>query len=272
MAMLVLGIIGAIGALPVLYLLVSKVYQYVTRNVFYKDVSCKVLDHRIRGKTWTTRIKIAYTGTSSEAVKDVLLSYRLRLPSPYDRFLNYINVAAGYLMCDMQGLATLLGTQHYRFEPPMVHLWKLPRPVKYPISFLFGLIFLYDTLLMLLLPPLGWIMLNSGPYGRFSLDGIMEDMTITNEKGKVIQLPTILHPGTEIILDFKYRMGLKAKGFPVDTPYRLLNDFPKRTFRPPKPGDFVWIGKGGINMLMGTRWNRLVTKFGEKVIIGIGSK
>jgi hypothetical protein len=272
LAVLVLEVLGAIGALPVLYLFISKIYQYVTRNVLYKDMHCRVLDHRIKGKTFTTRIKIAYTGTRSEALEDVLLTYRLKLRSPYDRFLSYVNVAVGYLLCDMQGLATLLGTQHHRSEPPMVHLWKQPRAVKYPVSILVGLMFLYDTLLMLLLPPIGWIVLNSGLYGRFSLDGIMENMTITNEEGKVIRLPTILQPGTEITLDFKYRMGLKAKGFSIDTPYRFLSDFPKRTIRPPKPGNFVWAGKGGISMLMGTRWNRLLAEFGEKVIVGIGSK
>ena len=270
--MLVLAIIGAIAAIPALHLLALKVYQYITRNVFYKDVSCKVLEHRIRGRTWTTRIKIAYTGTTAEAIEDVLLSYHLRLRSPFDRFLNYINIATGYLLCDMRGLATLLGTQHYRFEPPMVHLWKMPKPVKYPTSFFFGLVFLYNVLLMILFLPVGWIILNSGPYGRFSLDSIKENMTITDEGGKVIQLPTILNPGTEIILDFKYKMGLRANGFPINAPYRFLNDFPKRTIRPPKPGDFAWVGRGGINMLMGSRWNRLVVDFSGGVIIGIGSE
>jgi len=130
----------------------------------------------------------------------------------------------------------------------------------------------YNTLLMLLFPPVGWLVLNSGLYGRFSLDSIMEKMTITDGEGKVIQLPTILRPGTEITLDFKYRMGLRAKGFPIDTPYRFLDQFPRKTIGPPKPGDFVWVGKGGISMLLGTRWSRLFAEFGERVIVGIGSR
>lgn len=268
---LFLTIIGIVAVIPTIRLIFIKTYLFMKKSIFNKDIYCSVLNHSIRGDKGTTKIKIAYAGTGDDILKGIRFTYLLKLPAPIDRFLAYYNIGIGYITCDMQGLTTMLGTQHYIFEPPMIHLSKMPRFVKYPLSVLIGVWWLYYLLLMSLIP-LGWIFLNWGPYGRFSLDSINESIRIVGVDSKIAQLPIVLKPGTEIILDISYRMGLNAKGFSTDTPYKFLKGFPKRTLRPPKPGNFTWVGRGNISILLGNKWNKLLTELDKRVIIGIGSQ
>ena len=200
-----------------------------------------------------------------------MFTYRMNLPAPFDRFLAYLNIASAYLTCDMRGLTTLLGTEYYRFAPLMVHVWKVSKVIKYPVSVVTGLFLFYITFLMFI-TIVGWIFLYWGPYGKFSLDSLSESMKIVNSEGITIQLPIVLNPDTEYIWDIKCKMGLKAAGFKVDTPYRILKRFPPRTFCAPKPGRFTWVGHGTTNLYLGDKWNRLPTELGERLIIGIGRK
>jgi len=263
-------ILAIITALPLIKMAVTKTYQFINRNVLYGDISCSVLKHSTRGKTYNTKIKIAYVGKGSEIIRDILITYELKLFAPIDRFLAYVRIGTAYLMCDMQGLATVLGTKDYKTAPMMVHIWKLPKFVKYPLSVINGIFFLYLTALMTITPILGWMFLNWGPYGKFSLDSVRSSLRISDANGNVIQLPTVLNEGGEITLDIHYRMGLNAKGFEIDTPYTFLDRLPPRTFLPPKPGKFGWLGRGSINVFIGKRWNRLLTELDKRVIIGIG--
>ena len=125
-------------------------------------------------------------------------------------------------------------------------------------------------MILMLVIPIGWIFLNWGPYARFSLDSVNESTRIVGVDSQIVQLPIVLKPGSEIILDISYRMRLNARGFSADTPYKFLKGFPKRTLRPPKPGKFTWVGSGNVNILLGNRWNKLQTELDKKIIVGIG--
>lgn len=268
----ILGIVlGAITAIPLISIAVTKIYQFIKRNVLYGDISCGVLKHTIRGKSFNTKIKIAYAGKGNEVIRDILITYELKLFAPIDRFLAYVRIATAYLKCDMQGLATVLGTRDYKTAPMMVHIWKSPKLVKYPLSVINGIFFSYLTALMTITPIIGWMFLNWGPYGKFSLDSVNSSLRISDADGNVIQLPIVLNEGREITLDIHYRMGLNAKGFEINTPYKFLDSLPPRTFLPPKPGMFGWVGRGSINVFIGKRWNRLLTELDKRVIVGIGS-
>ena len=261
-----------LAVLAVSRIVTLNVYRFIRIKILYKDVACKVLKHQIIRTTINTKIKIAYAGSDRDTIRDILFTYRLKLPAPFDRFLAYVQIATAYLICDMQGLSTLLGTEYYTFAPMMVHTWKTPRLVKYPLSVLNGIFSFYMILLMMVIPLIGWMFLNWGPHGKFSLESIASDMVIKDENGNVGQLPIVLNPGDEIILDIRYKVGLNAKGFKIDTPYRFLNTFPARTFGPPKPGNFTWVGKGLVILFLGGKLNRLPIELDKKVIIGIGSQ
>lgn len=267
---IVVFIISVLSGLALLRVIFLNMYRFFKVRVMHKDIAIKVLNHQVKERSFNTRMKIAYTGAGRDIIRDILFTYRLRLPAPFDRFLAYVNIASAYLTCDMCGLTTLLGTEYYRTMPLMVHIWKVPRVIKYPISVVNGIFFFYVTFLMLVIPIVGWIFLNWGPYGKFSLDSLSERMRIVNGEGKNIQLPIVLNPGTELTLEIQCKMGLKAKGFKIGTPYRILNRFPPRTFCAPKPGRFAWVGRGTINLCLGDKWNRLPTELGERLIIGIG--
>lgn len=257
--------------LPIIINSIKKGFSFFTRIIFNKDIHSNVLKHRITRTKGTTEIKIAYAGMEDLILRDIRIIYRLNLPAPFDRFLAHYHIGISYITCNMLGLATLLGTQHYKYELPMIHLMKMPRFLKYPLSVFVGVWWLYIVLLMSIIP-VGWIFLNSGPYGRFSLESITKTMKITDHENNNVILPVILKPGTETILNIKYTMGLNAKGFSINTPYRIIQHFPKRTLLPPKPGNFIWIGIPSINVFVGNRWNRLSAELGKREIIGIGSK
>ena len=78
------------------------------------------------------------------------------------------------------------------------------------------------------------------------------------------------YPLQEAVLEINYRLGMNAKGFSNDTKYKLLDYFPKRTLRPPRPGNFTWVGRGAVSLCVGHRMNREMTEIGERVIVGIG--
>ena len=247
---------------------VVRLYLFLKRNILYGDISCRVLKHVKYKNSFTTKIKIAYVGNENY-LEDIKFSYQLRYPAPIDRILASINIAIGYITCDMSGLTTMLGNKRYRFEPPMVHLWNVSKFIKYPLSVLYGLSCLYIITLMLLFPIVGWFFLFWGPYGKFSLDSIPDSMKIIAD-GKVVRLPIVLKKGDEVVLEINYRLGMNAKGFSNDTKYKLLDYFPKRTLRPPRPGNFTWVGRGAVSMCVGHRMNREMTEIGERVIVGIG--
>ncbi len=264
-------IITLLIGLPTIRNSIKKAFSFFTRIMLNEDIHSSVLKHRIIRAKGTTEIKIAYAGMEDLILKDIRIIYQLKLPAPFDRFLAYYHIGIGYITCNMVGLATLLGTQHYKYELPMIHLMKMPRFLKYPLSVLVGVWWLYIVLLMSIIP-IGWIFLNSGPYGRSSLESITETMKITDHEGNNVILPVILKPRTETTLHIKYTMGLNAKGLSINTPYRIIQHFPKRTLLPPKPGNFIWIGILSINVFVGNRWNRLSAEIDKKEIIGIGSK
>lgn len=246
-------------------------YRLFRTKILHRDIAYKVLVHTFHEKACETRIKIAYAGRDKEIIREILFTYRLRLPAFIDRFLANIHIATAYLTCDMRGLTTLLGTEYYRTAPLMVHIWKAPRVIKYPISVVNGIFFFYVTFLMLVIPVVGWIFLNLGPYGKFSLDSVSHSVTITDENGRAVQLPIVLSPGAELIWNVNCKLGLNAKGFRMDAPYKILDDFPARSFRTPKPGYFAWVGSGSIHLCLGDKWNRLPTELDKRVTIGIGS-
>lgn len=256
---------------PFLIVGAAKATRFINRFVRNNDVSCRVLNHHRENDIWSTEIKVAYVGEKPAILSDILFSYELEQPSPGDSFMQWVNIAMGYLTCDMQGLTTILGTKDYEFAPPMVHLWK-SRWTKYPMSVLVGLYFSYFILLALLLSPtlIPLALLGSGPYGRFALSSTASSMSITYAEGIALELPFVLNQGDERILELKYRVGLSAKGFPADTPYQFLTEWPKRTFRPPKPGNFAWRGRGTLSVLGRKGWGRVRMELGDKVIVGIG--
>ena len=261
---IVSAIVSFILVLPFIKNGFMRIYLFIKRDILYGDISCRVLRHTKYRKSFTTKIKIAYVG-NEDFLEDIIFGYQLRYPALFDRILASINIAIGYITCDMNGLTTMLGNKRYRFEPPMVHLWNASKLIKYPVSILYGLTYLY----MSLVPIIGWLFLLWGPYGKFSLESISDSMRIV-AGDKDVKLPLILKRGDEIILEINYRMGINAKGFSNDTLYKFLVGFPKRTLRPPKPGNFTWIGWGGVSMCVGHRMNRVMTEFSERVIVGIG--
>ena len=269
--MVVLAIAGAIGGAPYIWLLVSRAYGFIRSNVLNTSISCKVLRHSPRGQTYSTKIKLAYVGEKPGILNDILVSYDLKLRPPVRGIMAWVNIASGYLVCDMKGLSTILGTRQYVTQPPMVHLWK--SPAKYPASVLTGLYFSYFLLLGVLLSPtvIPLIFLLAGPYSRFALRSAPGTMTISYADGRDVSLPTVLNPGDELTLEARYKMGLAGKGFPADTPYRFLSRLPRITIRPPKPGNFAWVGKGSISVLGRRGWGRLRVDLGPTVIVGIGS-
>lgn len=269
---IVASIFGILTGVALLRIIVVNIYRFFKVRVMHKEVAVKILNHQIIDGTFKTKVKIAYTGSNKDILRDILFTYRLKLPAPLDRFLAYVNIASAYFICDMRGLTTLLGTEYYKTAPLMVHKWKVSKIIKYPISVYSGIFFFYGTFLMLIVPVVGWIFLNWGPYGKFSLDSLSQSMKIVNSEGEDIQTPIVLNPGTELILDIQYKMGLKAKGFKIDTPYRILKKFPPRTFCAPKPGRFTWVGLGSADFCLGDKWNRLPTQLGERLIIGIGKQ
>ncbi len=257
-----------IGAI---WVIVKNTYRLFRTKILHGDIACRILSHEFNEKISHTRLKIAYAGREKEIVREIMFTYILRLPKFIDRFLASIHIANAYLTCDMGGLATLLGTVDNKYAPPMVHLWKIPKIIKYSVSVYTGFFLFYTTILMLILPVLGWFFLNLGPYGKFSLDSVPNSVIITDDNGRAVQLPIVLNPGVELIWNVNYKVGLNAKGFGVDTPYKILSDFPARSFRTPKPRYFAWVGSGSINLCLGDKWNRLPTELDKKLIIAIGA-
>ncbi len=266
---LIAEILGIVAAIPVIGLIIRKVYQFLSRHLLNTDVACSVLYHKI-GHSCHSKIKLAYSGEKAIVLSDIHLTYKLTLPAPIDSFWANFQIAIGYIVWDMKGLTTVLGTKEYRTEPLMVHRFKWPRFIKYPISTLYGLLFFYILLLEFAFFPLGWLFLFSGPYSKFSLISINQSKIITDENGNLINLPLVLNPGTTMELDIKYKLGLNAKGFETDTPYRYLEKYPRRSFLLPKPGKFVWRGIGNIDMNVGKRLNRLKAVLPDRIIISIG--
>lgn len=267
---IVIWILSVLAGLALIRVIIINMYRFLRVRIMHKEVAIRILNYQVKDGNLNTRVKIAYAGSGKDIIRDILFTYRLRLPAPFDRFLAYLNIASAYLTCDMRGLTTLLGTEDYRTAPLMVHTWKVSRVIKYPISVVNGMFFFYVTFLMFIVPIVGWLFLNLGPYGKFSLASLSESMKIVNSEGVNIVLPIVLNPGTELILDIQCKMVLKAKGFKIDTPYRILNRFPTRTFCAPKPGRFAWVGRGTTNLCLGDKWNRLPVELGERLIIGIG--
>jgi len=272
----ILYIAGAISSIIYVFVLIKAIIvwiaNFVNRNMLSRDIVCNVLNYeKKRSPFFTARIKIVYSGSQDNILQDISFDYNLRLPSPFDRFLAWINLTTGYLVCDMAGLTTILGTQHYKYEYPMVHLWRISKYIKYPISFLFGILSLYWLLVMILFLPVGWILLNMGPYNKFSLVSIKESIKIVGTNGTIVELPILLKPRSEIVFNVDYEMGVNAKGFSIDTPYKFLSGYPSRTFRPPKLGNFAWRGKGNIFVHLGSKWRRLRQEYDYNAIIGIGS-
>ena len=151
----------------------------------------------------------------------------------------------------------------------MVQVWK-SKLFKYPLSIYMGWQIFYFTLVGLIVFPIGWIFLLSGPYGKISLDSMDKKKKVTNSNGGVIVLPIILNPGDSIELEVEYELGLSSKGFDPGTPMQFLEKLPKRSLAPPKPGQFVWRGKGTINVLVGSKWNRLNIDLPDNVLVSIG--
>jgi hypothetical protein len=269
----VIGSISSILFLPiVLWSIIRWINNIVSRHILNNDIACSVLNYdKNQAPIFTAKIKIAYAGNSDNILEDISFVYYLRLPAPWDRFLAYLNVATGYLTCDMAGLAAILGTQHYNFEPPMIHLWEMPRYIKYPISVLCGIFAFYYVCLMILFIPIGWLFLNMGPYGKFRLVSVKDKTKITDADGAIVELPMLLKASSENIYHVEYEMGLDAKGFLIETPYQLLASYPPRTVRPPKPGSFVWKGKGHILVRLRSKWSRLKVEYDNNAIIGIGN-
>jgi len=245
---IIIGIATIIAALPLIVrYLIIKPYRFVNNEVFNKDITYRVLNHKIQGKLWTTTIKIAYTGKGQEFINRIHFFYQLNMPGPIYGYYEYLNLATGYLTCNMMGLTTLLGTEYNRWGFPSVHRWKISKFLRNSMSFLFGLYLFYMILLMTFSIIGLWVPF-SGPFGKFALENSDSDLIITDENGSPVILPKIINPGTEITLECKYQMRLNAKGFRPETPYKFLRRYPKATFCPPKPGNFVWVGRGNIHI------------------------
>jgi hypothetical protein len=237
--MFVIAIIGALGGVPYIWLGVLKVCRFIKSNILNADISCRVLRHSLGEGTCNTEIKLAYVGEKPAILSEILVSYYLKLRPRIRGIMAWVNIAAGYLTCDMKGLSTILGTEWYINYLPLVHRWK--SPLKYPISVVTGLYVFYFLLLGVLFVPtvIPFLFLMSGPYGRFTIDSIADTMTLVGADGSKVKLPIVLNKGDELLLKVKYRIGINAKGFPVETPFRFLSDLPKMTVHPPKPGNFA---------------------------------
>lgn len=264
------GIATIIVALPLIVrYLIIKPYRFVNKEVFNKDITYRVISHKLQGKIWTTTIKIAYTGKVQEFINRIHFCYQLNMPAPIYGYYEYLNLATGYLTCNMTGLTTLLGTEYNKWSFLSVHRWKISKYLRNPISFLFGL-YLFYMILLMTVSIIGLWVLFSGPYGKFALENSDSDLTITDENNNPVILPKIIKSGTEITLECKYRMKLNAKGFSPETPYKFLKHYPKATFCPPKPGNFVWVGKGNIHIYFGNRVNKITEKYGNIEKVGLG--
>jgi hypothetical protein len=266
---MLLTILGILGVIPVLVAIYNRFLPIVKKNVLNQGISCSILEHKIRGRVCNTKVKIAHVGVGKEIIDKVLFTYQMKLPAPLDRFLAYIHIGLAFISCDMNELSLLIGTKYNKAIPVNLHLWNVPKYIKYPISVIFGIYFLYGMLLMFICVIPGWFFLNWGPYGRFSLDSLNESMIIVDQNGNEKNFPIILGE-EELTLDFKYKLGLNAKGFSIKTPFKFLTNLPHKSLLPPKPENFCWIGRGSINLMIAEHWSHLTTKLDNNKIISVG--
>jgi hypothetical protein len=239
----------------------NRLISIMGRNIFHSDLSVDVIETVRAGKSASTKLKIVFAGRQSIILEDIRVVANLRLSRRLEKLSAWIQLIAGYLTYDLEGIREVTGTKLTIFNFLQIHLFRGPKILIWAFSILYGLYFLYITMIMFIFIPIGWPILISGPYGRFHLIAEHQLVRIRDADSQILlDRPILLRADTETIRLIEYAFRLRAPGFPDNTQVEQITQQVQRSiFRLPRKGQFIWQADETVQVRIRNRWHYSVT-------------
>ena len=260
--------ITLVGAIPILVKWLSVTARFVARNIFHADLSIGVVEPPQGRQRFKAKLKVAYGGKASSIIEDMRVVANLRFLRRWEALAAWTQIIVGYLTYDLEGIRTVTGVRFKPFHYPQIHMWRGPRIFNQSLAIFYGVFMIYMLLLMLAFPPIGWLILLSGPYGRFRLMA-QGDLIIIRQPQKETPLnkPILLKGDSETEYLIEYEFRLKAPGFLPDTRICRVSQRPHYTpWRLPHKGQFVWSAEESVELRVKNRWRCYPVNLGISLV------
>lgn len=240
-------IFGVITAVPFLFRIISKLWDFLYGMLLFRNLSIRVMERSSGRGIPHVMMKSAFVGKEDMIVDGLVVQSKLAYSRRYAGFWAWLQLAIGYFSDDVEGLNSVLG----RSFPSIVWIPHAPvhrinnSYVRRPLNAISGIITLYYFMMCCLFPP----MLFMGPYWALKLFSGDEKVRLS-EKGSEVESerPFILKPGFEKYFTMSYRPSslyfdtlFSAKVFVETTKISYVKEPPRlRKTKLPRNNEFTW--------------------------------
>lgn len=266
-------VIGAVPVILILFQVIPRVWSFLYEILRFKNLSIRAIGRTsYRGRP-NIMIKTALVGKEDMIVNEVSMQSKLSYSSRFEGFRGWWRLGIAYVLDDVQGLNTVLGT-----STPYIGLMAVPfhrinkAYIRKPFSFLWGILILYYCIIFLFppfLPILFW-----GPFQELRLFSGNEEVKLSKKGSKVeLERPFILKPGFEKYFTISYtssslyyaffrsKVILKnAKISYVKEPSKL------RGLRLPRNNEFIWRVNDILRVNVSGKIRKYPVKLGDSYV------
>jgi len=260
-------VITLVGA-TAFYVAVARIVRWVMSLAFHRvafsDLAIRMIPDESMRTSPEATLKIAHAGNNPLIVEAVSIRSRLSTLQRVDRLLAWPQLIRGYFADDIEGLQTVLGTMYP--TSTWIPAWPVHKIensyVRKAVSYSFGLYMLWFSL-----NPVTWLFVLTGPYVRFQLVASDEAIQIKDANGNNQITPFLLTPHLDQYFHISYQLSLKAQGFSAETPWKYIQEVPKRAlFRLPRRNEFVWRAEELLLVRVRGKWRKYPISLGTGLV------
>ena len=105
----ILGIIGAISAIPVILQVIKKAWNFLYETLSFRNIKIRAIGRASYSGIPKVTIKVAFIGKEDIIVDEVAIQSKLSYPRRIEGILAWLQLGIGYLLDDVEGLNNVLG-------------------------------------------------------------------------------------------------------------------------------------------------------------------
>lgn len=270
MGWIILGILGAVSAIPILFQAIRKLWNFLYETLSFRNLSIHAIGRASYSGIPHVTIKIAFTGKEDVIVEEVVIQSKLSYPRRIEGLLAWLQLGIGYFLDDVEGLNNVLGRSFPNTAwIPSVPFHRINNSyIRKPLSVIWGLIVFYYFIVLLF--PLFLPFLFMGPYWELRLFSGNEKVRLSDKDSKVeLKRPFIIKSGIENSFTMSYKPSLyintllMTKLFLENAKILFMKEPPKlRKIKLPRSNEFAWKVTDILRMKVSGKMRRYSVKLG----------